>query len=401
MKKIIAILVLIVILLASFASYRMNQKREILREYFKDIELAEKRQSDLKASNDPYLVFGLPNNLEIVTRNANFSIEAETLFLPKEVSDELPKQLQKMDKFKRLTHGNITLYGKFVDQFDSPLPNVQLRLIVGRSGASGVSVFTQTDSQGRFHLTGVVGSSVKISGAEKEGYVFNGISETYGPMFKRLNSTFDEPYLFKAWKIIEEPTVLKGWSASITDVPSKFYTVDLKRDETKNDYHNKYKFREGTDGDIVIKVERAYQNDREIGDFYDIDIAFKNGLGVVKEKEKFQPYPYLAPESGYKPFIRKSWNFQTHSSQSHRYGGLFYIKGINGKDYGILNVHVNPFWRKETVSLSMRVKYNDSGSRNLFTDKAYQDNLMDNKWAYPQSPKSRFYREDKDFKNNR
>jgi len=365
------------------------------------VEEAETKQSEnvdtvSKTVND-YHVFKLEEDLEIVTKDSEFNPEVgSSTFLPEELVKHMPKRVRKMDKFQRLMHKEIDFYGQIKDQFDYPVADVQLVIYVKQVDISSTTinlpVYTKTDSQGKFHLTGVLGNSFSIKGADKEGFLFSEMNENFGAQFKRVNTTKESPYTFNAWRIMEKPTKLRKWKGTITDDPAKTYTIDMKIDPTKSDYENKYKFRAGSNGDFVIDIEREFRLDQQVGNSYTIQIKLNNGLGIRKQ---INQYEYIAPLNGYQTSVTENWDFETGGGEIKNYSQKFYVKGIDGSNYGLLYVNINPFWRKNLASVLFTAKINTTGSRNLLTKEVYAKTLDANKLAYPQTSKSKFYREDK------
>jgi len=395
MKKII--LVIITFVTVFFVWKQFFKVTKPVNNQVRNEQNLVKSDDSIKASEKEYFVYDLPNNLQIVTTNQRLNNGGESaFFLPKEALEKMPKQVKKMDKFQRLMHQNISFYGQVVDQFDYPVSDVQLRIVVSQLGvlgsASNVPIYTKTDSSGRFYLNGIIGNNFKLDKASKDGYVFQKLGVIFGHQHKSIETSEAKPFKFKAWRIVEEPIELKDWEASVLGDSNNTYTTNLSIDPEKSSFNNRYNFRVGDDEDIVVKVDREYEDDSIAGASYDIQIQFNNGLSVAKDSGG---YSFQAPTDGYQTVVNSKWNSQTDNKQLERYNQSYYIRGVNGTNYGRLKIYINPFWKDNGMEILLNASVNMTGSRNLLTKNIFESSLKFNELAYPQTSKSKFYREDK------
>ena len=298
--------------------------------------------------------------------NANKSYEKRTHDIDPKVMDDMPGYIQKFEKFAQAKYADVDFHGQFIDQNGEPIPDITIKFSLSLpqmlGGWKSQKVYSRTDSNGKFHLTGISGEFFTIAGINKLGYFFKGVREDFGYSRNNVSTDFENPYVFTGWKIDDESLSadrnnIKRWEVTARNeriLPSTSFSVFANFEEKKPS------FNKGANGDISVLVNRVYDSkDERLS--YDFTLSFKNG-GLILQDDQ---YPYLAPVDGYISTFRVSKSREDDDWKSGEYSENFYFKHDN--KYGLVRLNVRPFIRKEFVVVNLGGDVNVSGSRNLLT----------------------------------
>jgi hypothetical protein len=242
-------------------------------------------------------------------------------------------------------------YGKVIDQYGEPIANVGVKgnLILndGTYGGFNVKKFTTTtDSNGCFEFTGKHGAALNLL-ISKDGYKMGDRGEGYkGPVGGK--SSPDNRVILTMWKIHGgEPLIKSAINAKLSPFGSSA-TFDITTGKA------------ATAGDLQMIFSR-FPPAIAPGLVRHYDWRFKievvNG-GLLQEND---PYPYLAPDTGYQP----SFEINVSSNNvpwQNQFEQSFYIKNSQGH-YGLMKVLVYSASTPPEAQISFTV--NPSGSRNL------------------------------------
>jgi hypothetical protein len=241
-------------------------------------------------------------------------------------------------------------YGKVIDQFGQPIPGVSItgQLVFNTDIDGGIKTethTTQTDSQGLFQFTGLHGASLNVR-PEKDGYKYGDRGEGLkGPAGSMAGPT--DRAVLTMWKLRgAEPLTSFRIDAKIPydGSPTTFETATGK---------------ESPNGDLKVTLSRAPLQVHRSGQGFDwaVKIEMLDG-GLIEEND---PYPYWAPESGYRP----SFEFNMSSNSVPWNSTLedsFYLKNSGGQ-FGRMQVGV--YGAATPARLQINFTINPSGSQNL------------------------------------
>jgi len=274
----------------------------------------------------------------------------------------------------------LKFYGKLIDQFQNPIPNVNLGIIIlysrgvstffGGSSGSEYPVYVKTDENGFFSLDQVVGKEFSIVVVSANGYFFKQYLYSRN-IVNQAVTTKQNPFIIKGWKI-ENPTTLRKVEAKSLIFPKKVtpqndgrpYTAFLN---SKSDN----KFVKGSNRDITVSVTSNNDGEipsEEIRTTYTIEIN-KGGLIEVEDSD----FPYKAPEVGYQPRIDESFkskhlnDYRGRSGLSTSDEKYFYIKLDNPEQYGLLHFFIEPDLRGK-LYYSLHIRLNGLGTRELLRE---------------------------------
>lgn len=278
---------------------------------------------------------------------------------------------------------DIAFYGRVIDQYGQPVKNAS----VGYTGenahlsAGGGMGSVRTDEAGYFIIE-TTGAALELSGighpeidsvsfetpnrltststkSPKE-FVIRFLSHDKSGAVLNYNnySEKSKAYIVNAWRLGEYEGALGGDVIARYDADGKYYTLLLEQEV----YDNRLK--EGkTAGNIHVSCTRPHMEGiRDYGDWR-VSITPING-GI---QETTDLYMNEAPETGYKPSLNIVMNKGDSNYRPYLRNKRYYFKSNNGKEYGSLFIHFQPFIsvKRETCRLDIYYRINPTGSRNL------------------------------------
>jgi len=363
-----------------------------------EVSLQEGNPSTVANSSvDEYIVILLSSNLEVVTSDKNFDKSTVREF-SEVMLDNLPERARGLERVKQAKYDDIDFYGQFIDQWNRPIIGIDMMILVYQplmlGGWTKVPVYTQSDNEGRFHLTGIRGEFFTIQSLVKKGYIFSkeSIGESIGHSRRVLSTSKKKPHLLQAWAIENQANDIRRFrvSSDKSFIPDgRWYTTNITEAKMNS------KFREGRDGDVSIRVTREYEDESQKnirGISFNVELEVKNG-GV---KEISGSYPYMAPVDGYSTLIKHKGNRSDYLTWGGgKYESDVYVQLDNGQIYGKMNIYVGPFFRKEYANILLKGIVNTGNERNLLTKAAIDRSkkYFEKFSAIPQTPKSKYYRE--------
>ena len=244
-------------------------------------------------------------------------------------------------------------YGKVIDQYGQPIvsANVTGTLILNTELYGGLKTensVAQTDADGLFQFIGLHGADLNVN-VKKDGYKLGERGEGYqGPVGEKSSPT--DRVILTMWKLRgAEPLVSSGFGSKMPHdgTPITFDMVTGK---------------ESPDGDLRVTLSRSPLEVRRSGQAFDwtAKIEMLHG-GLIIEND---PYPFWAPESGYKSTFEmniSSNNVPWHSMLTQN----FYITNSGGQ-YGRMQVEFYTALTPAKIKFGFTI--NPSGSQNLESD---------------------------------
>jgi len=414
MKKIIFGLIGIVLIWFSFKVYKEYQFRTAI---FQMIE-AERSKPQPPFELSDFRMLTIAPNVEMVIAPSDdrWEMADQQQGIKDQVNYErnkdfknllkhLPSEFQGMNTASMGRDKPIDFYGRFVDQYNDPVPDAHLRFIFSVSQYGGgwlnYTVYTKTDSDGRFHLSGAKAHYFTLHGFEKLGYIGRKLGSNSRERNNKPATSYANPEVFSAWKYnVEEleleDELIKSWYVARTEdrkniVPDgSLYTADIIAGE------DSLNFRKGSDGDIVIQILGMWERDKNknfvsfssIG--FEYNIEFKNGSGIAEIDNKV--YPYVAPKEGYINTISsKGKKSDDDWHEVNRKTKRYFLRTPSGH-YGLLRFSIDPVFRVDEAGLSFRAIINTSGETSLLSKRTVREHQDEYKKGRPDIPTSQFYK---------
>jgi hypothetical protein len=258
----------------------------------------------------------------------------------------------------------IEFYGLVIDQSSNPISGAKVRVEVRQKKVivpapwgdkdQVVPIGKETDSDGRFEITGVTGDSLTIRSVEKEGYKLSPKTENiygYGGVPKPFHPDPQGPIIIKMWKLGEPANLISHRTLFGFQPDGRIYTLDLIGDSKM--------VGASLNGDLQIRFQRPLElKPKEIYD-WTLDIFVVNG-GLIETTDEFE---YLAPENGYQPQI----SFQTNSVSPKAMPDItkdYYFNSRNGQVYGVVSLQIFSDYNGQSAIL-VDSRINPNGLRNL------------------------------------
>ena len=268
-----------------------------------------------------------------------------------------PTSSQEIKKHIRsLAYQPIEFYGKLVDQFGNPVTGAEVTGSVLAGDGTSTNK-TTTDGVGLFQFKGLKGMSLGIM-ARKSGYEFVAKNTGFDYALFRPEKVHkpdpNNPVVFKMWKLSGPEPMIEGQKFFKIKPNGPDYTIDLvngKKIEGRSEQ-----------GDFIVQIHRP----SVVGpkDRYDWSFEIKPIDGGVIEAD--DPFPYLAPEAGYKPTYlhvvstsEPGWTYRIRKS--------FYLKSRGGKIHARIQLEAFADY-PGGAALDLHYYVNPNGSRNLEWD---------------------------------
>ena len=301
-----------------------------------------------------------------------------------QVLEQLPqeyKTLKRQYQIALSTLPNITFYGRVIDQYNQPVKNATVwyegaNTYLSAGGGRGLVTtddngYFEIDTEGASLTIGTVthseigqisyelpkltnswlsaraGSINFLSAKDKQG-----IYPTW-----RDHSEKNKAYIIHAWRLGDYEGAKSGYVSAGLLATGKIYTLKLNEIKRRNRLIEGQK-----EGHFHISCTRPHIDSYK--DRFDWSASIIPVNGGIQETNDL--YMNIAPATGYQSSLnivmRKGSNDYKHKLLNKRY----YFTA-NGKDYGSLFVHFDPFAsiEEDACSISIRYKINPTGSRNL------------------------------------
>lgn len=314
-------------------------------------------------------------------KKALFSLQQEQDFKQLTKQQKLKKVYQVLEqlppKYKLLKQQyqiamsdlpDISVWGRVIDQYNQPVINADVYYAGTNTylAVGGGRGFVKTDAEGYFEIH-TSGERLSLWGirhprVEEGGYSkstnknLNIKSSNMYPDWSKHN-TKNNPYIILAWRLGKYEGAISGGVDGDYDGNGKVYTLLLDQRIYKN------RRKEGkTAGHIYISCTRPHmESNRDYGD-WEVHITPING-GIQETNDL---YLNIAPESGYQPSVDIVMK-KGGQRYKHELTKQYYFSSNYGKEYGSLNITLQPFWNvnKEACSIDISYKINPTGSRNL------------------------------------
>ena len=275
------------------------------------------------------------------------------------------KHEQMQSVLQKYNHKDIEFYGKVIDQYGTPLPEVAVngQVIYNSGVSSGVlKPKTHTDANGYFEIKGIQGRTLDFN-LLKEGYEFMPEGDAFDytelvPEEKRHHPDPKNPVILRMWKLQgAEPLIHM----------EKDFKIPPDGTAVRVDLTTGKRVIQG--GDLIITLRHeilAPGAEPKRGFDWNAQIAASEG-GIVETTQRLM---YLAPEKGYTPALavgmpanKSGWQPSVDSN--------FYLQS-RGQIYSRVMMHLNANPDQERGSyLSLTWWLNPKpGSRNLEFDPA-------------------------------
>ena len=262
-----------------------------------------------------------------------------------DLTDARWKILNERDRADPAWRGKVEIefYGKAIDEKNNPVEGATVRFSKGDLSPEGTTQLTaQSDANGRFSLTGVVGRGLGVR-VEKNGYCTSKLNRYAFEYAEFSDNNFYQPdpaspVIFNLLKKQEaEPLIYHERELKISVGTSTEITLDIG---------------------AKLQIELLTNPKPKEGPWSMRVSALTGGLHVCTEE-----FPFLAPADGYPPNLSLDDNTPKPPKWAELYeGGAFYLK--SGLNYGRIEIQMisGKDW--------MRIKswLNPSGSRNLEFD---------------------------------
>jgi hypothetical protein len=264
---------------------------------------------------------------------------------------------QKMQR--AIDHGKsriqkIDLYGKVVDQYGNPVPDVQVVYDAGGlylAPSTGLGKI-RTDEKGLFNIDDAKGVDLGIMQMSKPGYQFKAGYDDQASLgnAQRLPTEIwnqtkkTEPYVFTLWKVDRFPNVKQGEKNLYVLPDGSITTLDFLE-------WNKLTVKKGlAEGDLTVSFTRTDES-------WHVKI---NALGGGLQERK-SLYTYLAPEDGYV----ENWEYNgMREGETSTPTKELFFKSRNGDVYGFIVLNFHPYFR-ENSAIRMNYVINLEKTRDL------------------------------------
>jgi hypothetical protein len=259
--------------------------------------------------------------------------------------DEALAEMQKRDFTQPQS-----LYGKVVDQNGDPVSGVEVTagnegLNAAGNGVEPQTYKTESDSNGFFEFTGKTGTPIGIK-MRKDGYRWGERGEGYKGPAGGISNPLDR-VVVTMWKL-HGAEVLRG-SAIDAKIPhdGEVRAFDIVTGESTSN------------GDLLASLIRSPLEVRRGRDTFDwtFRIEIRQG-GLVEEND---PYPFWAPQDGYRPFFEFSMS-SNNVAWTSTMTKDFYIRTPQGQ-YGRMRASVYTALTPARAQFGFTV--NPSGTQNL------------------------------------
>ena len=300
------------------------------------------------------------------------------------VLEQIPpeyKNLKRQYQIAMSSLPDIKFYGRVIDQYDQPVSGAKVRYS-GTStylSAGGGHGQVETGEQGYFEID-TEGAQLVLGSIIHPDIVYahqldSGLGREIPQEILKSTKLFlsqednrgiysnwhhytekEKAYVIHAWRLGKYDGAKSGGVDGFFDADGKYYTLDL------DNYNNKQKDGK-TKGHIYISCTRPHmENNRDYGDWR-ISITPVNG-GIQEANDL---YLNQAPETGYQASIDIDMRKGNQDYSSSLLNKRYYFKSNNGKGYGSLFIHMQPFAavEKEACVLFIKYKLNSTGSRSL------------------------------------
>lgn len=267
----------------------------------------------------------------------------------------LAVQAEKMQQGSDAMVMAVQFYGKVIDQYGNPVPDMKVSYDAGNAPftrGSGPG-FVMTESDGSFVIANVKANILDIRALEKENYevrawvTFRGYNQGGGDgVGSWADYRKEKPYVFKAWKAEKYAKVTVGEEGVWRFERNQTYTLDLHGEKGNR------KFQGLQPGDLRVLFSADDEG-------WKVKIAAVDG-GL---QETGDEYMNLAPELGYLPELEYSGKKTNYDSLRKQY----YLQSRNGQSYGALKVEILPYYSSSVKDSAIVMSYviNLEGGREL------------------------------------
>ncbi len=270
------------------------------------------------------------------------------------------KAAQMKEGLATLNDENVVLYGKVIDQFDSPVANANITGSIQINNGTQVGtrrISINTDVNGSFKIDGYKGKALGIN-ISKAGYALATTNTRFvysllWPEAERHIPDPNKPVLFKMWRLQgQEPLVPinQEYKLPFTGTPLFFDFTTGKVSDS------------GGDLEVIITRAPGPLSKRNPSD-WSIDFKPVNG-GILESDDAASRVIYEAPAEGYQSSYPVQMNHE-NPAWFDNIQKVFFLKSRGGQVYSKFSVE---FGINDEPSASMWFQFrgvaNANGSRN-------------------------------------
>ena len=318
----------------------------------------------------------------------------------KELLDQIPAGPVRRWMNLALNSGieDILFYGRVIDQYGDPVPDVRVNYEApGKFYGTGSGFgHVLSDDAGNFTID-VHGSSVKIWGMEHPEAMYVGmlVGLTGSRLYPTSNSFYsfrqsvqssellwtetsaEDPFIFDIWRVdldeAESHSQDIEWGESSIRIGHDGSPHTVKLQITKRQFQVTPGITE--DGDLIVRCERDSMREKSERGDWSVTVEPIDG-GIQEASDR---YLNIAPETGYQPSITISERFGEESYQPSIHEQRYYFTAHNGQVFGVLFNDYRPFklpnqpksgeFVPQYCLITIEYKVNRAGSRYLFKDR--------------------------------
>jgi hypothetical protein len=255
----------------------------------------------------------------------------------------------------------ISFFGKIVDQDENPVSGAKVSSTIRQwyvkspvtlaYGAHFIPVETESDSNGRFEISGKSGDGFGV-GIVKDGYQLSPKAPRgFGP----TAGSFENPIIFKMWKMGDSATLISQDKDTRIPYDGTPVVFDLLTGQKNTG--------DSATGDLLVTLTRnplnipsGYRNEFE----WHATIEAIEG-GLIQSDDEFM---YSAPETGYQPRIQIDMPASA-TNWANIYNISFFAKTRGGSVYSRVKFVFRVDSPKPQTGFTITSSANPSGSRNL------------------------------------
>lgn len=308
--------------------------------------------------NQPIETEELSNKLAVV--NAPATTPASNNWVDEPRKSDLDKTNEVIQSIEA-KNSPISLFGKVIDQDEKPVSGAKVSSTIRQwyvkspvpltYGAHFIPVETESDSNGRFEITGKSGDGFGV-GIIKDGYQLSPKAPRgFGP----TAGSFETPIIFKMWKAGDSAKLVSQDTDTRIPYDGTPVVFDLLTGQKNTG--------DSGVGDLRVILTRNPLNissGSKIGFEWHAKIEALGG-GLIESNDDFM---YVAPEAGYQPRIQIDMPANATNWMSS-YSVSFFAKTRGGNVYSRVKFVFRVDSPKPQTGFTISSSANSSGSRNL------------------------------------
>lgn len=252
----------------------------------------------------------------------------------------------------------LDFYGKVIDQFNVPIPQVKVKagvgLIVDFSHSGGKEYYAETDGSGRFRFIGIHGAGMGPFVLVKEGYFYDQRLPSSSRSIDYVPDS-NNPAIFHMWKLKGAEPMIKARIHAYIPCDGAPTLFDLTTGK-----------KVATGGDLSVRLIRD-PVDIVRGKPFTWRLSLEIPEGGLLEVADL--YPNEAPVGGYQSIVTESMSAD-EKRWSPDLKKTYYFEAEKGHDFGRITVDLTGDFQPPPTSFDADIYLNPSGSRNLEYDRS-------------------------------